>query len=149
MFTSCRPGWVRFHNQLPGNDRQPLHRQSPQQMFSAICKSYFAQIHRCRSAQDLHGSIMPSRQKRRMCPRTMRDACGDPDVDIVLTTREFTRGPRRPHYSLTKLKHRLRPSARHFHRRCRHFRHHRRRYGCRTAHRLPHDHRPQSRRRRF
>ncbi|MDQ9825429.1 [Fe-Fe] hydrogenase large subunit C-terminal domain-containing protein, partial [Acinetobacter sp. 163] len=66
--------------------------KSPQQMFGAVAKSYFAKSigvdpHKIRMI-----SIMPCVAKKEECAlEPMRDACGDPDVDIVLTTREFTR----------------------------------------------------------
>ena len=61
-------------------------------MFGAVTKSYFAK----KAGIDPHKirmiSIMPCVAKKSECAiETMNDACGDPDVDIVLTTREFTR----------------------------------------------------------
>ena len=66
--------------------------KSPQQMFGAVVKSYFAE----KLGVDPHKlfvvSIMPCTAKKaeRALP-TMKDACGDPDVDVVLTTREIVR----------------------------------------------------------
>ena len=86
MFTSCCPGWVRFlKTEVPdytGN----------QQMFGAVAKSYFAE----KMGIDPHKlcvvSIMPcSAKKAESELPTMRDACGDRDVDVVLTTREMVR----------------------------------------------------------
>ena len=61
-------------------------------MFGAVAKSYFAK----RIGVDPHKmkviSIMPCLAKKEECSLPpMRDACGDPDVDVVLTTREFVR----------------------------------------------------------
>ena len=93
MFTSCCPGWVRFmKSQFPAYTDCLSSAKSPQQMFGAIAKSYFAQ----KAGIDPHKmfvvSVMPCISKKSECALpTMRDACGDPDVDAVLTTREMTR----------------------------------------------------------
>ena len=68
-------------------------------MFGAVAKSYFAQ----KIGVDPHKmfvvSIMPCIAKKSECALpTMRDACGDPDVDVVLTTREMTRMLRSEHH---------------------------------------------------
>ncbi|MCI2109936.1 MAG: 2Fe-2S iron-sulfur cluster-binding protein, partial [Acidaminococcaceae bacterium] len=91
MFTSCCPGWVRFiKSQFPAFVDNVSTSKSPQQMFGAIAKSYFAQ----RIGIDPHKirciSVMPCVAKKSECAiPIMNDACGDPDVDIVITTREF------------------------------------------------------------
>ena len=93
MFTSCCPGWVRFiKSQFPAFVDNVSTSKSPQQMFGAIAKSYFAQ----RIGIDPHKirciSVMPCVAKKSECAiPIMNDACGDPDVDIVITTREFDR----------------------------------------------------------
>ena len=99
MFTSCCPGWVRFvKSQFPLYTECLSTAKSPQQMFGAVAKSYFAQ----RAGVDPHKmfvvSVMPCIAKKSECALpTMRDACGDPDVDVVLTTRELTRLLRSDH----------------------------------------------------
>ena len=93
MFTSCCPGWVRFlKTQYPDYTENLSTAKSPQQMFGAVAKSYFAK----KMGIDPHKmcvvSIMPcSAKKSESELPTMRDACGDPDVDVVLTTRELVR----------------------------------------------------------
>lgn len=93
MFTSCCPGWVRFlKTQYPEFTENLSTAKSPQQMFGAVAKSYFAE----RSSIDPHKmfvvSVMPCSAKKAECElEPLRDACGDPDVDVVLTTREFCR----------------------------------------------------------
>ena len=93
MFTSCCPGWVRFlKTQYPAYTENLSTAKSPQQMFGAVAKSYFAE----KMGIDPHTrcvvSIMPcSAKKAESELPTMRDACGDPDVDVVLTTREMVR----------------------------------------------------------
>ncbi len=93
MFTSCCPGWVRFlKTQYPNYTEYLSTAKSPQQMFGAVAKSYFAE----KIGVDPHKlfvvSIMPcSAKKHESEMPTMRSACGDPDVDVVLTTREMCR----------------------------------------------------------
>ena len=93
MFTSCCPGWVRFlKGQFPAYTDNLSTAKSPQQMFGAVAKSYFAQ----KIGVDPHKmrviSIMPCSAKKAECTyEPFRDACGDPDVDVVLTTREMAR----------------------------------------------------------
>ena len=99
MFTSCCPGWVRFlKGQFPDCTGNLSTAKSPQQMFGAVAKSYFAE----KIGADPHKifvvSVMPCIAKKEECRLpTMRDACGDPDVDAVLTTREMTRLLRSEH----------------------------------------------------
>lgn len=93
MLTSCCPGWIRFiKSQYPDYVDCLSTAKSPQQMFGAVAKSYFAK----KIGKDPHKifvvSIMPcSAKKAESELPVMRDACGDPDVDVVLTTREMNR----------------------------------------------------------
>ena len=93
MFTSCCPGWVRFvKTQFPKYVSHLSTAKSPQQMFGAIAKSYFAQKIGVDPKKLFVVSIMPcTAKKSEAALPTMRDACGDPDVDVVLTTREIVR----------------------------------------------------------
>ena len=93
MFTSCCPGWVRFvKSQFPKYAKNLSTAKSPQAMFGAVAKSYFAE----KIGVDPHNifviSVMPCTAKKaeRAIPN-LNDACGDPDVDVVLTTREMVR----------------------------------------------------------
>ena len=93
MFTSCCPGWVRFiKSQYPQYAKNLSTAKSPQAMFGAVAKSYFAE----KIGADPHDifviSVMPCTAKKaeRAIPN-LNDACGDPDVDVVLTTREMVR----------------------------------------------------------
>ena len=93
MFTSCCPGWVRFvKSNYPEFTANLSTAKSPQQMFGAVAKSYFAE----KMGLDPHKmrvvSIMPCLAKKAEAAlEPLRDACGDPDVDVVLTTRELIR----------------------------------------------------------
>ena len=105
MFTSCCPGWVRFiKSQYPEYTPNLSTAKSPQQMFGSIAKSYFAE----KAGLDPHKirviSVMPCLAKKSECDQpNQNDACGDPDVDYVLTTREFARMLRRNHVDVTTL----------------------------------------------
>ena len=93
MFTSCCPGWVRFvKSQFPRFVNNLSTAKSPQQMFGAVAKSYFAQSIGADPHDIFVVSIMPCVSKKSECALpNMTDACGDPDVDVVLTTREMVR----------------------------------------------------------
>ena len=105
MFTSCCPGWVRFmKSQYPDMVKNLSTAKSPQQMFGAVAKSYFAKTmgidpHKIRCV-----SIMPCvAKKQEAAIPVMNNACGDPDVDLVLTTREIDRMIRAEHMDVTCL----------------------------------------------
>ena len=93
MFTSCCPGWVRFvKGQFPQFAKNLSTAKSPQQMFGAIAKSYFAEKIGVDPKNMRVISVMPCTSKKAEAELpTMRDACGDPDVDVVITTRELVR----------------------------------------------------------
>ena len=93
MFTSCCPGWLRFvKSQYPKYTANLSSAKSPQQMFGAVAKSYFAQKLGVSPHDIFVVSIMPCTSKKSEAALpTMNDVCGDPDVDVVLTTREIVR----------------------------------------------------------
>ena len=93
MFTSCCPGWVRFvKSQFPAYIGNLSTAKSPQQMFGAVVKSYFADQLNVDPMQLFVVSIMPcTAKKAEAALPTMKDAEGDRDVDVVLTTREIVR----------------------------------------------------------
>ena len=97
MFTSCCPGWVRFlKGQFPSYTENLSTAKSPQQMFGAVAKSYFAQKIGVDPKKLFVVSIMPCTAKKAECalPTMKDDEQGDQDVDVVLTTREIVRMPR-------------------------------------------------------
>ena len=105
MFTSCCPGWMRFiKSQYPEMVKNLSTAKSPQQMFGAVAKSYFAKIigvdpHKIRCI-----SVMPCIAKKQEADiPVMNDACGDPDVDLVLTTREIVRMIKAEHIDVNSL----------------------------------------------
>lgn len=91
MFTSCCPGWVRFlKSQYPELTENLSTAKSPQQMFGAITKSYFAEKLGADPKKLFVVSVMPCISKKSECALpTMNDACGEPDVDVSITTREL------------------------------------------------------------
>ncbi len=106
MFTSCCPGWVSFvSKRYPKYLRNLSTAKSPQQMFGAMTKTYFAQ----KKGIDPHNicsiSIMPCVSKKREASLSyMRSAGAGQDVDIVLTTRELVRMMRAEHINPKYLK---------------------------------------------
>lgn len=99
MFTSCCPGWVRFvKTQYPDLVDKLSTAKSPQQMFGAVTKSWFAEKQQLDPHKIFCISIMPCIAKKDECAEPKHsDACGDPDVDVVLTTRELVRLIRAEH----------------------------------------------------
>ena len=93
MFTSCCPSWVRFlRSQYPDYVSSLSTAKSPQQMFGALAKSYFAEKMGLDPHKIMVVSMMPCTAKKAECTLPeMTSACGDPDVDVVLTTREMCR----------------------------------------------------------
>lgn len=99
MFTSCCPAWVHFvAKRYPKYLRNLSTAKSPQQMFGAMVKTYFAK----KKGIDPHNicciSVMPCVSKKREAALPyMKSAGAGQDVDIVLTTREFGRMIRAEH----------------------------------------------------
>lgn len=90
MFTSCSPGWIKFQEHLYPDMLDNLSTcKSPQQMFGALAKTYFAKKKGINPEKMISVSIMPCTAKKFECKRPeMRDS-GYQDVDYVLTTREL------------------------------------------------------------
>lgn len=99
MFTSCCPGWVRFlKSQYPALVPQLSTAKSPQQMFGAVAKTWFAQKLGIDPEKIFCISVMPCLAKKAECDLpTMRDEVYGADVDLVLTVRELTRMLRAEH----------------------------------------------------
>ncbi len=93
MFTSCCPGWVRFvkikYPELADNLSTA---KSPQQMFGAVTKTYFAQKLGVDPERIFCVSVMPCSAKKYECAvDEVNDAGAGRDVDESITTREFVR----------------------------------------------------------
>ncbi|MBQ8597724.1 MAG: iron hydrogenase small subunit [Lachnospiraceae bacterium] len=93
MFTSCCPAWVKFiRSQYPAYAERLSTAKSPQQMFGAIAKTYFAEKIGVSPDKICCISIMPCIAKKGEAELPGMDVTGTgPDVDIVLTTREMVR----------------------------------------------------------
>ena len=90
MFTSCCPGWVRFMKlEYPEYVHQLSTSKSPQQMFGAVTKSYFAEKIGVAPEKICCISIMPCSAKKFECDVPEVNDAADKDVDMVLTTREL------------------------------------------------------------
>ena len=102
LFTSCCPGWVRFVKaHYPELVDDVSTSKSPQQMFGAMVKSYYAENLGLDPHKIFSVSIMPCVAKKAECSyENMNDACGDPDVDVVLTVREVVRMIRADHVNV-------------------------------------------------
>ncbi len=90
MATSCSPGWIKFieHNypEYLGNLSTC---KSPQQMFGALAKTYYAQKRNIDPSKIVSISIMPCTAKKFEADRPEMRSSGYKDVDYVLTTREL------------------------------------------------------------
>ncbi len=92
MFTSCCPGWVRFLKlEYPDMVSSLSTAKSPQQMFGAVAKSYYAQLLGVEPDKIFCISIMPCSAKKYECNVPEVNDAADKDVDLVLTTRELGR----------------------------------------------------------
>ena len=99
MFTSCCPGWIRFiKSQFPHLVRQLSTAKSPQQMFGATMKTYFAEKIGVSPEQIYTVSVMPCVAKKG--EREMELFYGEyagHDIDAVITTRELVKMIRSAH----------------------------------------------------
>jgi iron-only hydrogenase group A len=90
MFTSCSPGWIKFMEYFHPDMLANLSTcKSPQQMFGALAKTYYAAKLGKRPEEIVVVSIMPCTAKKFESQRPEMDTSGSRDVDIVLTTREL------------------------------------------------------------
>ena len=90
QFTSCCPGWVTFYEKnFPDLLEYPSTAKSPQQMFGAVTKNYFANKIGVKREDIVCVSIMPCLAKKSEVARDEFKVNGDPDVNFSLTTREL------------------------------------------------------------
>ena len=90
ILTSCCPGWVNFfEHYFPDLKDVPSTAKSPQQMFGAIAKSYFADKIGIDRKDMVVVSIMPCLAKKYECQRDEFSVDGNPDVDFSISTREL------------------------------------------------------------
>jgi len=90
MFTSCSPGWIKFiEHKYPEFLPNLSTCKSPQQMFGALAKTFYAQKKKLDPSKIVSVSIMPCTAKKFEADRPEMRASGFKDVDFVLTTREL------------------------------------------------------------
>lgn len=92
MITSCSPGWIKFAEHFYPDLLPHLSTcKSPQQMFGALAKTYYAEKAGVKPEDLFVVSIMPCTAKKFECQRPEMNSSGYQDVDVVLTSRELGR----------------------------------------------------------
>ena len=92
MITSCSPGWIKYcEHYYPDQISHLSSCKSPQQMFGAVMKTYYAEKLGMDPKDMVVVGIMPCTAKKFETKRDDQNAAGVPDVDIALTTRELAR----------------------------------------------------------
>lgn len=92
LITSCSPGWIKYcEHYFPEMTENLSSCKSPQQMFGAIVKTYYAEKMNIDPKNIVSVSIMPCTAKKFEIGRDNQNGAGMPDVDISLTTRELAR----------------------------------------------------------
>ena len=90
MITSCSPGWIKFcEHYYPEFIDNLSTCKSPQQMFGATVKTYYAEKMGWKPEDIFFVSIIPCTAKKFEVGRPCQSAAGVPDVDVALTTREL------------------------------------------------------------
>jgi NADH-quinone oxidoreductase subunit G/[NiFe] hydrogenase diaphorase moiety small subunit/NADP-reducing hydrogenase subunit HndD len=90
MTTSCSPGWIKFiEHTYPDYLGHVSSCKSPQQMFGAIAKTYYAQKRKLDPKDIVSVSVMPCSAKKYEAKRIEMNDSGLQDVDMVMTTREL------------------------------------------------------------
>ena len=104
IITSCSPGWIKYcEHYFPDMTDNLSSCKSPQQMFGAILKTYYADKAGIDPKDIVSVSVMPCTAKKFEIGRDDQDAAGVPDVDIALTTRELARMIKRIGLDFTEL----------------------------------------------
>ena len=92
MITSCSPGWIKYcEHYFPDMTENLSSCKSPQQMFGAVLKTYYAEKMGIDPKKIVSVSIMPCTAKKFEIGRPDQSAAGVPDVDYAMTTRELAR----------------------------------------------------------
>jgi iron-only hydrogenase group A len=90
QFTSCSPGWVKYLEHFyPEYIPNLSSAKSPQQMFGAVIKTFYAQKHNIDPKDIITVALMPCSAKKFECNRPEMADSGFKDVDYGLTTREL------------------------------------------------------------
>jgi NADH-quinone oxidoreductase subunit G/[NiFe] hydrogenase diaphorase moiety small subunit len=92
QFTSCSPGWVKYiEHYYPEYLDNMSSAKSPQQMFGALLKTFYAQQVNVDPKDVVSVALMPCSAKKFECNRPEMDSSGFKDVDYGLTTREMAK----------------------------------------------------------
>ncbi|MDE5994539.1 MAG: [FeFe] hydrogenase, group A [Oscillospiraceae bacterium] len=92
MITSCSPGWIKYcEHYYPELIPHLSTCKSPQQMFGATMKTYYAEKMGIDPKNMVVVGVMPCTAKKFETKRPNQAASGYPDVDIAITTRELAR----------------------------------------------------------
>lgn len=92
MITSCSPGWIKFcEHYFPEFTENLSSCKSPQQMFGAVLKTYYAKRNGLDPEKLFVVSVIPCTAKKFEVHRDHQNASGYPDVDAAITTRELAR----------------------------------------------------------
>lgn len=90
MITSCSPGWIKFcEHYFPDLIPNLSSCKSPQQMFGAVTKTYYAEKMGIDPKDIVCVSVMPCTAKKFEMGRDDQSASGYPDIDYAITTREL------------------------------------------------------------
>jgi NADP-reducing hydrogenase subunit HndD len=92
QYSSCSPGWIKFAEYFFPEILDNISTcKSPQQMFGALAKSYYAKKVGIDPKDIIVVSVMPCTAKKFEAQRPEMNDSGYRDVDFVLTTRELGR----------------------------------------------------------
>jgi NADP-reducing hydrogenase subunit HndD len=92
QFTSCSPGWIKYAEYFYPDILDNISTcKSPQQMFGAVAKTYYAKKAGVDPKDIIVVSVMPCTAKKFEAQRPEMNDSGFQDVDFVLTTRELAR----------------------------------------------------------
>jgi len=90
LFTTCCPSWVKYmEHYYPEKLENMSSCKSPQQMYGAIMKTYYAEKEGVAPENMYVASVMPCVTKKFEVTREHQNAAGYPDVDVVVTTNEL------------------------------------------------------------
>src|SRR5450756_1127502 len=92
QFTSCSPGWIKYLEHFyPEYLPNASSAKSPQQMFGALIKTYYAEKNGIDPATIVNVALMPCSAKKFECNRPEMNASGFKDVDYGITSRELAK----------------------------------------------------------
>ncbi|HEX2927193.1 MAG TPA: [FeFe] hydrogenase, group A, partial [Ruminiclostridium sp.] len=92
MITSCSPGWIKYCEYYYPEFLDNLSScKSPQQMFGAVAKTWYAKKMGIDPKDIFVVAVMPCTAKKFEAGRDNQAASGYPDIDVALTTRELSR----------------------------------------------------------